>query len=188
MGSRLSRWSPEFPGCQYAQCRQVRPPYVCRARRALARCHSRWLEQAAPFNGCSATAAPGDPGRRDERMSFEFGVKHPRVCGRRLRAVHARFRRHGARDLHFLAWLMRIEPKRARSFLHRRRALRSAAMGLPSPGAGRRPMRPPLRSCETDDPREDLRGGVAAGGCASSSAANRPALRASLRLWVGRDR
>ena len=87
MGARLSRWSPEFPGCQYAQCRQVRPPYVCRARRALARCPSRWLEQAAPFNGCSATAAPGDPGRRDERMSFEFGVKHPRVCGRRLRVA-----------------------------------------------------------------------------------------------------
>jgi hypothetical protein len=56
-------------------------------------------------------------------MSSEFGVKHPKVRARRLRAVHARFRRLGARDPHFLAWLMRIEPKRARGFLHRRRAL-----------------------------------------------------------------
>jgi hypothetical protein len=68
-------------------------------------------------------------------MSFEFGVKHPRVCGRRLRAVHARFRRLGARDLHFLAWLMRIEPKRARGFLHWRRALLISGYGAAIAGS-----------------------------------------------------
>jgi hypothetical protein len=50
-------------------------------------------------------------------MTSEFGVKHPKVRARRLRAVHARFRRLGARDPHFLAWLMRIEPKLAASYI-----------------------------------------------------------------------
>ena len=51
-------------------------------------------------------------------MSFEFGEKHPRVCGRRLRAVHARFRRLGARG-----------------FLHRRRALLISGYGAAIAGS-----------------------------------------------------